>query len=131
MSLGYGGIAIKEQETSKTVKYRYSLYNLNIEDCRDDYSGELEFEKASLVEADIHEKRIKTSKGRKKRIIKRIMKDNRLEELINSGKVKIVNNRQCFQTINDYDIVAIELCDKILNEYQILGFLPETVNFDV
>ena len=132
MSLGYGGVAIKEQETLKNVKYKYSLYNLNINDCKEnDYSGVLEFEKDSLVEAEIHEKRIKTPKGRKKIVIKRIVQDNRYEELLKSEKIKIINNNQCFKKINGYDIVAVNLCSIILDEYQRLGFLPESVSFNV
>ena len=132
MSLGYGGTAVKEYESAEVVRYNYSLYNLNLEDYTgSDFDGIIELDKNFLVKAEIREKRIRTPKGRKKFVTKKIIQDTHMAELLDSGRIHITNNTQCFQKINDYDMIAIRLCFKILNEYQTLDYLPEKVSFDV
>lgn len=121
MSLGYGGKAVKRCESEDCVYFSYSVYNQNIKDCNSNVSdGLIQISKSHLVNA----KRVVKSNKKKKQ-------DNKLEELLASGDIQIVDNSQCFQKYNGYDYIALRLCRVILNKYQSSGIMPEQIGFDV
>lgn len=124
MSLGYGGKAIKRCESDDSVYYGYSVYNWNIESCNSNIEdGIIEISKHSLVKAERHEKIVRKNK-RKKVQVKLILQNNKIEDLLESGDIQIVNNSQCFIKDEGYDYIALRLCLEILNYYQLHESMP-------
>lgn len=131
MSIGYGGLAVKQCESDSVVYYSYSIYSLSISDCDSIVNnGLFEISKKYLVRAKRHEKILRAGKKKKKQV-KLILQDNRLEELLETKQIQIVNNSQCFKKIGEYDFIALRLCSMVLNEYQLTGIMPEQISYNI
>lgn len=133
MSLGYGGYADIQQSDDTMVIYLYCCYNVD----NDDYKhfqqledGELYIDRDAFVEPEIHEKIQKTASGRKRIINKRVPREIPLENLIDRGKINVLNASGTWQTTyGGIDIIAIKLLIKIFDEYQKTGDIPKRVAF--
>lgn len=135
MSKGIGGACRKVLEDEDTVVYEYSVYNLNepkLKDVSNIFDGAIIIQKSRLVEPEIHEKFRKSQSGGKKLLIKRIPVNVDFSKLFSENMITIENCSNCWQkTIEGYDIIGLKLCFKIFNEYQKIGYLPESLGYDV
>ena len=130
MSLGYIGKAILETADSASLMYFYYSYNMNLEGYevyKEKYDGTIIIDGGSLVEPEIHIKRIKRPSGKKVYEEKIIEKEVQLEELLKNGKVKIENASGAWDIVNGYDMMALSLVRKIFKEYQRERDVPEMV----
>lgn len=133
MSIGYGGYADLIQTDDKLVIYMYCCYNVN----NDDYKhymkiedGELYIDRDAFVEPEIHTKQKKTPSGRKKTIIKRILRDVPFDELFEAEKIQVKNASGTWQTTESgIDIMALKILFKLFNEYQETGELPAHISW--
>ena len=111
--------------------YAYCCYNIN----NDDYEyfqkkedGELYIDRDAFVEPEIHEKMKKTASGRKKLIVKRIIRDVPFEKLFESGKIQVKNASGTWKTtVSGIDFMALQILFKMFDEYQETGKLPEHI----
>lgn len=130
MSKGIGGACRKILEDEETVIYEYSAYNLNdpkLKDFNDVFDGSIIIQKSGLVEPEIHEKLKKFPSVRK-----RITVDVDFGNLFSEKMIIIENCNICWQkTIEGYDIIGLNLCFKIFNEYQKIGYLPEHLGYNI
>ena len=129
---GYGKIVLQDEET---VIYEYGSYNLNDPQFRNIErvcDGLIVIDKSGLVEPEIRKKIKRFPNGKKRIIIKRILKDVPYQELYDLGKIQIQNCSNCWKTIgNGYDYIACNLVYQIFQEYQEKGCLSENISYNV
>ena len=135
MSMGIGGSCKKSVEDETTVLYEYSVYNLNDPNLRaaiNSYDGTIKIEKSALINPVIHKKLKRQPNGKKRMIEKRIPVNVPIDSLIAEHKVEITNCSRCWlKTPEEYDVIAVRLCDIIFREYQITGILPEKASYHI
>ena len=129
MSMGYGGFCRKVAEDENMVIYEYAVYNLNMpehKDARDIFDGRIIIEKSGLVEPEIHEKMKRMPSGRRKLVVKRIIREIPCEELFAAGKIRIEDCSHCWKQMElGCDFIAFRLVMKIFRYYQENDKLPE------
>lgn len=135
MSKGIGGSCKKSVDNETTVLYEYSVYNLNDPNLREaigSYDGTITIEKSALINPEIHKKLKRQPNGKKRMIEKRIPVNVPLNKLMAEHKIQITNCSRCWQkTPEEYDVIAICLCNIIFREYQIAGILPEKASYHI
>lgn len=134
MSKGIGGFCNKISESTTEVIYEYSSYNLNDLNFRNDKkitNGYIEIKKSDLPEPEIHEKIKKQPNGKKKLVIKKVPTAFSVEELVNRGIIYIENCSNTWETYDNSDIIALNVCRLLILEYQLNGDFPESQNFHV
>ena len=132
MSLGYGGFCHMIAEDASSVLYTYYCFNWNIERSRNPNhitDGYITIRKDCLVEPEIHEKIKRFPNGKKKKIVKRIVRDVNIRRRIEEGSVEIENSSFAWYLIGGYDRVALLLTYNIFREYQETGKLPEKTGY--
>ena len=129
MSMGYGGYADLEQSDTKFVNYSYCCYHLEADvHFPKQNDGKLKIARTAFVEPELHEKVRRTASGRKKKVVKRVLNDIPLEELISSEKISIVNAGGTWKTTETgIDRIAIQIVRIILISYQKTGEIPTHV----
>ena len=121
MSLGYCAKAVLEMADEKSLLYMYNSYNINLEGYEaymEKYDGVIIIDRASLVEPEIHMKRVRRPSGKKVYEEKIIEKEVQLEALLKNGSVKIENSCGAWNIVDGYDVMALNLVRKIFKEYQ-------------
>jgi len=134
MSLGYGGVCHIIAEDASSVLYTYYCFNWNIDEYRNPdrvSDGYITIRKDCLVEPEIHEKIKRFPNGKKKKIVKRIVRDVNIGRRIKEGSIEIENSSFAWQLISGYDRIALLLIDEIFTEYQKTGRLPEKTGYCV
>ena len=131
MSLGIGVFCKLIAEDEETVIYEYGSFNLNKPDYRNEQKiadGIITIKKSSLIEPEIHDKIKRFPNGKKKRIIKRVLKDIPLSDLLQNKLVTVENCSHCWKTFeNGLDVMASTTLWYIFRNYQENGVLPETL----
>lgn len=135
MSLGYGGWCYIAVQDEQTVIYQYGSYNLNDSTyCNAERvcDGTITIDKESLVEPEIHEKLKRFPNGKKKLMVKRIVKDVPYKNLFENGKIQIQNSKNCWQkSVDGNDYIAWHLIWNIFSEYQKNGIIPDKMSYNV
>ena len=134
MSVGYGAKAIKLVEDKSHAIYLYSGFNLNLPESSvvpKSLDGIIMLDKSALIEPELHIRKKRLPSGRKREIIKRILREVSIEELLEGGKIEIENCKNTWEkrTSINADIMAIRVCRKIFQDYQMEGQLPEGIEF--
>ena len=132
MSIGYCGYADLVKNNEKLVEYVYCCYNLNLNGYKNFMNiedGNIRIVRDAFVEPLIVHKRKRLPSGRKKVIEKRIRKEFSVVELCQKGKITVKNASGTWETIDNIDIMALKLLDKLFCEYQDTGVIPEHMSF--
>lgn len=133
MSIGYGGYAHLVGADHNLVIYSYCCYNVNLPDYKrfmEIEDGELYIDRDAFVEPDIHEKTVRTASGRKKTVVKRIIRDVPFDELFENRKIKVKNASGMWKAAGSgVDIMALKILFKLFNEYQEKGVFPEMISW--
>ena len=132
MSIGYCGYADLVDCDESLVLYSYCCYNLNNSDSvrfKATKDGELYIARESFIEPEIHEKLKKMTSGKKQRVVKRVIRDFSIDNLLEIDKIRVINASGTWQTTaTGNDIIAIKLLFRLFNEYQRTGRIPEHVD---
>lgn len=134
MSMGYGGIAKKVSEDKTHVLYAYGDFNLNIlglENKDHKCDGILLIAKKCFIGPEIHQKIKRMPSGKKKLVTKAIVRPVDIETALHDGLIKIENSSFAWNFYNgpEYgkiDIMARRILEKLFEEYQRTGAIPET-----
>ncbi len=134
MSIGHCSYADLVAADETILLYSYCCYTLNEwerKSDRRDADGELIIDRSCLVEPEIHEKLKRMPSGRKKLVVKRIIRwDYHIPEWMHSGMLQIKNASGTWTTDEDgIDIMAVSLLYKLFNTYQETGDIPQHIGF--
>ena len=131
--MGYEGYLVSDTQDNKQVTYKYACGNVNkglnvyrAEIANPD--GIIIIDKSCFVEPEIHQKLKRTPSGRKRLIEKRIPVPVDYGAYIEDGRVTVQNASACWRTIRGIDFMALRLLDKLFDEYQKQGDLPDRVS---
>jgi len=133
MLLGFGARArLYSQDQDKAI-YEYAVFDLFYgltSDAIEDYDGIIVIDKNSLIGPEYHEKRKRNGHGKTKLVKKIILRPPNVEELLEKGLVKVLENRHSHRHM-DYgaDINAVMLIYGIYEFYQKYEELPENIGF--
>lgn len=134
MSMGYGAFSRKVLEDDTIVIYEYGSFDLNVPEYRNEdhiYDGLIMIDKDCFIEPEIHEKIKRFPSGRKRLVVKRVIRDVDFGEYIDNGKIKIENCSYTWHLMGenkDIDEMALRLLYYLFQEYQEIGKIPEKLS---
>lgn len=110
MSRGIGGWARKITEDSANVIYEYGSYNDNNPKLKNPnyiYDGKITINKIAFVE------------------------EFTVMELIMKKLIEVKNCSNCWETIDNIDIIALHILRKLFSKYQDTGEIPKKDSYNV
>ena len=119
MSIGHGAFCKKESDSGELVTYAYSSYNWNDERCYNDEricDGKIIISKKAISDIlnAISDERLGTA----------------FSELYSNGGIIIENCSNTWQKhIKGYDVMALHLCYKLLNQIQKEQGFPDECHY--
>lgn len=139
MSIGYGSLARKISEDNTHVLYAYGDINLNmpgLENSSKICDGTLLVAKKCFIEPEIHQKIKRMPSGRKRLVTKSIIRSVDIEASLLNGSIEIENSSFAWkfcqtQDGRKIDIMAVRALEKIFEDYQRTGEMPEITGWFV